>query len=89
MNFREEETAGFLEVFEASKEQIRHFPGCHYLRLLRGEGNIFFTHSHWESPEALEAYRNSELFRTTWAKTKPRFAAPAEAWSLDLVAELK
>jgi quinol monooxygenase YgiN len=43
--------------------------------------NIFFTYSIWENDEALQAYRNSELFETTWAKTKILFAGKPEAWS--------
>jgi len=83
MHFREEEIPRFLEVFEQSKLQIRHFPGCTHLQLLKAElPGVLFTYSHWESPEALENYRNSELFKTTWVKTKRLFRHRAEAWSL-------
>jgi heme-degrading monooxygenase HmoA len=83
MYFREEEVERFLQVFEDSKEQIRNFPGVKHLELLQGtkEKNIIFTYSHWESEEDLENYRKSELFRSTWAKTKPLFKEAAEAWS--------
>lgn len=77
----------FLEIFETSKDKIRSFPGCRYLELWRcmaPNQHIFMTYSHWESEEALEAYRHSELFRTTWAKTKPLFSDRPEAWSLEL-----
>jgi hypothetical protein len=74
----------FMEVFESSKEKIRAFEGCAYLELFRDTANpsIFFTHSRWISENRLEAYRQSELFRITWAKTKILFAEKAEAWSL-------
>ena len=76
----------FLEIFEASKDKIRAFPGCEYLELWRGKkpDHVFMTYSHWTSEAALEQYRKSELFKSTWAKTKPLFSARPEALSLDL-----
>jgi quinol monooxygenase YgiN len=89
MHFREDEVPRFLEIFEQSKMQIRSFPGCQQLKLLKAElPGILFTYSHWESPEALEIYRQSELFKTTWAKTKRLFRHRAEAWSLETVIEV-
>jgi len=90
MTFRLEEIEPFKKVFEASKEKISAFPGVIHLELLNGtdQPEVFFTYSHWESAEALENYRHSELFRTTWAKTKPLFAAKAEAWSTNQLAKL-
>ncbi len=44
---------------------------------------MFFTFSVWTSAEHLDAYRNSELFRTTWARTKALFAEKPQAWSLN------
>ena len=38
--------------------------------------------------EDLENYRNSKLFKDTWAKTKPLFLKPAEAWSTERIAHL-
>lgn len=85
MTFREEEVDHFLAIFESSKAKIRNFPGVQHLELLRdlNQKNILFTYSLWESEAALEAYRNSSLFKETWAKTKPLFAAKAEAWSTE------
>jgi quinol monooxygenase YgiN len=79
----------FLEVFNNSKNQIRAFEGCQFLELLRDKDNpnIFFTHSHWQSPEHLEKYRKSELFNSTWANTKILFSAKPEAWSLEVAAK--
>ena len=87
MQFRAGEREAFLDIFEASKHQIRQFRGCQYLRLYNEAGHpeIFFTYSIWTSAAHLDAYRNSELFRTTWAKTKALFAAEAEAWSVEEV----
>ena len=84
MEFRADEVANFLVVFAKRRAQIRAFPGCTHLALWRDidNPNVFFTHSHWISPAALEAYRHSALFKSTWALTKPLFAARAAAWSV-------
>lgn len=85
MTFRPEEVPAFLAHFEEWRHRIRAFPGCTGLELLqdRDEPSILFTYSHWEKPEALEAYRTSALFREVWPVVKDLFAAPAEAWSVD------
>ena len=88
MTFQPEKVEEFLnEIFIPSKEKIRHFSGCHHLELMRdlNEPNIFMTFSKWESPEALETYRHSELFKSTWAKTKVLFADKPKAWSVETV----
>lgn len=83
LTFEQEYINDFITIFNESKELIRNFDGINKLELLRcsTQGNVFFTHSHWESEEALENYRHSELFKITWAKTKPLFSEKAEAWS--------
>lgn len=83
LRFREIEVESFLNNFQEVKNKIRNFNGCHYLELLRDENDpcIFFTHSHWESNEALESYRNSDLFKNIWSETKIKFDGKPEAWS--------
>ncbi|NJK83864.1 MAG: antibiotic biosynthesis monooxygenase [Saprospiraceae bacterium] len=90
MTFKEEHIADFLVIFEEAHHKISAFEGCHYLALLQDQQqpNVFFTHSHWESAAFLEHYRQSELFRTTWAKTKKLFADKPQAWSLQSVTTL-
>lgn len=87
LTLKEEGAADFLAIFEASKAMIRGFDGCLHLELWRQRdtANVFFTYSNWLAPEYLEAYRQSEFFRQTWRKTKALFAAPAEAWSVEVV----
>jgi quinol monooxygenase YgiN len=87
MQFQAGERESFLEIFKASKHLIRNFGGCQHLGLYNEAGHpeVFFTYSVWTSAAHLDAYRNSELFRTTWAKTKALFAAKAEAWSVEEV----
>lgn len=83
MTFAPEKTEAFLEIFNGSKGKIRSFPGCHHLELWQDASapGVFTTYSHWENEQALENYRRSELFKTTWAKTKVLFAAKPVAWS--------
>ena len=84
MQFNNNFIAEFKILFKAVNEKIATFEGCRGVKLLQHETelNIFFTISNWENSRALENYRNSELFKTTWAKVKPNFSAKAEAWSL-------
>ena len=90
MTFRPEAVAQFEEIFNTSKRHIRTFPGCRRLELLRDldRPHVFCTYSHWDGPEALEAYRQSDLFKTTWAKTKALFAEKAVAFSVERVEEV-
>jgi len=75
----------FKANFEASKEAIRGFKGCQFLELYQEKHNknLFFTYSYWISEEDLNNYRNSDLFKGIWAKTKPMFNAKPEAWSVN------
>lgn len=84
MTFHPEKLDEFLQLFEKTKDQIRNFEGCHHLELWQDPKypNITMTYSHWESKEALEKYRQSELFKSTWQQTKVLFAAPPKAWSM-------
>ena len=83
MTFQPEAVEAFLEVFEESKEKIRNFPGCHHLELLKDytADNIFSTYSLWDDEAALDAYRHSDLFKSVWAQTKPKFSAKPIAFS--------
>ena len=84
MTFRPEETAQFLAMFEEIKDKIRQVGGCEYLELMQDVDNpdSFSTYSKWRDAAALEAYRQSDLFATVWAKTKAMFAAKPIAFSL-------
>lgn len=74
----------FLALFDGAAPQIRAFPGCQHLTLWQDVRfpNMFTTHSRWSDADALEHYRQSPLFKATWAETKRLFAAPPEARSL-------
>ena len=83
MTFAPDRLAAFLDLFEAARPRIAAAPGCQHLELWQDARypNVLTTFSRWDSADALDAYRQSELFRTTWAQTKPMFAAPPVARS--------
>jgi heme-degrading monooxygenase HmoA len=87
MHFREEAVESFFRLFWEVYPRISTFPGCGGVKLLRDKNvpEIFFTYSTWNDENALEAYRKSELFADTWARTKALFAHRAAAWSVDEV----
>lgn len=86
LTFQEDKIEAFEKVFEESKTFIRNRAGCQHLELFQDihRPNIFFTYSFWDSEDDLNDYRHSELFKTTWAKTKVLFAGKPEAWSVIL-----
>ena len=90
MGFHEENVTAFLEIFESKKEKIRSNTGCQLLELYRDKNDptVFFTYSYWETAQDLENYRNSELFKVVWAKTKALFNTKPEAWSVDKIVSL-
>lgn len=90
MTFRPETIPVFLENFEANKHSIRNFPGCSHLELWQDHNseNIFMTYSFWESEEALNQYRDSELFKSVWRVTKPLFAEKPQAFSSKKIQEV-
>ena len=74
----------FKRLTAGEKDEIIAFEGCSFLEILQdvNNENLFFSHSHWESEEALNAYRESAFFRGNWEQVKQWFAAKPEAWSL-------
>ena len=90
MTFQEEKISDFLAIFNASKHKIRQFEGCQHLELLRDltQPNILMTYSFWENEAALESYRQSALFQTTWAATKLLFADKPVAFSSERLEKL-
>ncbi|MBC6607353.1 antibiotic biosynthesis monooxygenase [Hymenobacter sp. BT188] len=88
MTFAAENIPAFLHLFQATETRIRQMPGCQHLELWQDAStpHIYCTYSHWESEEALNAYRKSALFGEVWPATKALFAAPAQAFSVNPVA---
>ncbi|WPR74162.1 antibiotic biosynthesis monooxygenase family protein [Algoriphagus sp. NG3] len=91
MTFRPEAVEDFLENFNTHKNAIRNFSGCQHLELWQDENdkNIFLTHSHWESEEKLNQYRDSELFKSVWTFTKGLFLEKPQAFSSKKMEEVE
>ena len=83
MTFHPEKLARFRALFDRAAPSIRAFQGCRHLALWEDARfpNVLSTYSEWESEEALAHYRASDLFKSTWADTKPLFAAAPVAYS--------
>lgn len=91
MEMLPEKVSQFIEIFDQAKVDIRAREGCLGLELLRSEENEYvslWTISHWESEEALNAYRSSALFTKTWSAVKPLFSAKARAWTLTSIEKI-
>jgi len=75
----------FIAFTKGEREDIISFQGCSFLRVYQDQekSNVFYTHSKWESVDALNNYRESDFFRGNWAKVKKWFIAKPEAWSLN------
>ena len=91
LRFHEEHISTFLDNFEEVKHLIRNFEGNRFLELYqdKNDNRIFFTYSYWDNEEALENYRNSELFKGVWSFTKKLFSDKPEAWSVDRLVTLE
>ncbi len=90
MTFQSDKIDIFKALFERQKSKIRGASGCERLELLQNldDPRVFMTYSWWKGPQDLENYRQSELFITTWAETKPLFDDKPEAWSMERLVEL-
>lgn len=87
MTFRTEEVDSFKTFFDERKSLIRNFDGCTHLELWQDKTNpqVFFTYSYWQSEAHLNNYRLSPFFEDTWTRTKQKFDARPEAWSVEQV----
>lgn len=85
MTFDPARTGEFKKIFELNNHRISSFKGCESVVLLQDikQEDIFFTYSLWKDEDALNAYRDSDIFREIWGKVKPMFREKAEAWSVN------
>jgi quinol monooxygenase YgiN len=85
LTFKPENFQDFLVFIEPYRPKINAVEGCHGVQFLSDITNpyIFFTYSRWDNPEALEAYRQSELFQHVWSTVKQWFGDKPEAWSVE------
>lgn len=77
--------ADFEKIFVSNRDKIAGFPGCKSVKVMKDVNapNIYFTYSIWESEEAINNYRSSELFGSIWPNAKKTFIDKPEAWSLE------
>ncbi len=87
LTFQPSRVQGFLRLFQEEKKKIAAFDGCSKVELMKDTdtANVFFTYNEWRDKDALENYRNSDFFKTTWARAKKSFADKPQAWSLTIV----
>lgn len=89
LTFQEDKIEDFKNIFESSKDKIKAMEGCKHVEVLQDiiQPNVFFTLSIWDTEGALNRYRDSELFKTTWAKTKILFSDKPMAWSTEMLSQ--
>tara|TARA_B100001057_G_C22793956_1_gene928808 strand:- start:1371 stop:1667 length:297 start_codon:yes stop_codon:yes gene_type:complete len=89
LSFHAEFISDFKTIFEQNKQNIISQKGCSRLEMLQDINNlnVFLTYSWWNSEENLNNYRNSDLFKTVWKKTKVLFNKKPEAWSTNKINE--
>jgi len=91
LSFNAEHTAEFEAIYQRSKDRIRARPGCLHLECWRdvNDSTVYYTYSRWRDVAALDAYRHSDFFLATWAKTKALFRDRPEAMSAERLSELR
>ncbi len=84
LHIQPEKSEDFIALFYAAQPTILGMNGCISVILTVDAEvpNIFYTHSTWSNETALNAYRDTTFFKTTWAATKALFEHKAEAFSL-------
>lgn len=87
LTFKPDKVDDFISIYNKRNPYANQIDGCKHVELWRSHKseNVLFTLSIWENEEALESYRRSDFFRTTWSLTKALFEQKAEAWSLDVL----
>lgn len=85
LTFQEDRIADFLAFFDTINTRVSTFENCYGMRLMQEKSNphVVFTYSLWQSEDALNVYRDSELFQGVWSTIKPWFGAKAEAWTVE------
>ena len=90
LSFHDKYISNFKTIFEENKQKIISQKGCSRLEMLKDikDVNIIFTYSCWDSEDDLNNYRNSEVFKDVWSKSKILFNKKPEAWSTKKINEV-
>lgn len=85
LTLQEDKAQDFIDFVEPRVASIRGFEGCEGLEFLQdtNEANVFYTISLWQSEDALNNYRSSELFGSIWPVVKPWFKNKALTYSMN------
>lgn len=86
IEFHKDKIDEFLTFFETIKWEVAKQENCFGMKLMQDKKNpeIVFTYSLWKDEEALNKYRDSELFcKVVWPKIKPWFKEKAQAWTME------
>ena len=85
LTLKEDKADDFKAFVTPKVPLIKGFDGCEGLEFLQdtNESNVFYTISLWQSEEALNSYRASELFGTIWPNVKPWFKDKALTYSMN------
>jgi len=85
MTFKPEHISDFETFFMSIKDKVAGQPGCNGVKLLKEQNNtgVFFTYSHWNSVDDLNAYRHTDTFAKIWPTVKNWFGDKAQAWTVD------
>ena len=84
LTFQEDKIDDFIRFFDTINTRVSTFENCYGMRLMqeKSKPHVVFTYSVWESEDALNKYRDSELFQGVWSTIKPWFGERAEAWTV-------
>ena len=85
LTFKEQHLPAFISIWNESKKKIIAQEGCHFAEMMQSRvpNNVCFTYSVWDTEDALNKYRHSELFEKVWSKTKVLFDDKPQAWTTD------
>lgn len=85
LTFQPDKIDNFIRFFDTINTRVSTFENCYGMRLMQEKDKpyVVFTYSLWESEDALNKYRDSELFQGVWSTIKPWFGEKAEAWTVE------
>jgi heme-degrading monooxygenase HmoA len=87
MTIAEDKVADAVSFAASVQPKIKAFEGCKHLDILQDvkQRNVIITYSLWDTENHLNLYRNSDLFKESWATVKKWFIDKPEARSLEVL----
>ncbi len=82
LTFRDDTLQDFFSLWDTARHRVISMPGCRFVEMYHvKESPVCFTYSIWDSENDLDAYRDSETFKSTWKATKILFGDRPQAWT--------